>query len=343
MYVLLLSYLACIADRADNIGQCIFRGQANSAWPLVPSAWRKCKSSLEREPTLAEFREYHVQLLMQHPCTQCNSSQSPLSDLETLANIQHYCDRTWLLDFTCSIFVALWFATSQQEHQDGAVMILDTNNPRLRPSGYQELATDITSLIDSQFASATDTVCHWHPDILNNRIYWQECDFLFGHPRVVENLNYQTVTIKREDKKTLQTEMKRYLVVAERQLAGGLFQDSRDGLGATIHPPADLAFQEENETLNANDGALMIYNRAINLGFRSFMLYFARAGHRLLYDQNGAHWSRVNADRDLDRAEQYHDRGDKRSAREKLRLAQGFANRPGTDIVNGIHVPVWPK
>ena len=343
-YYLLLSYIDRIADQSDDIGQCIFRGQANSMWPLSSSAWRKCSSSLGREPTLEEFSKYHFQLLQKHPCPKCDCSQSPLSDLEMLANMQHYCDKTWLLDFTCNLFVAIWFATSQEEGQDGVVMVLETsNNTMLRQPSEQELERAIARLFEAEFASETGTVCHWHPDVLSNRIYLQECDFLFGHPGKIENLNYKAVSIRQEDKQQLQEELRRFLVLSDRVLAGGLFRDPKDGLQATIHPPTDLEFQAENEILNANEGALMIYNYAIERGFRSFKLYYDRAGHRRLAIEQGPLWIGANVQWDLDRARECDDRVDKRSGSENLGLAQGFANRPTCQKINGLWLPVWPQ
>lgn len=110
-----LSHLSKVI-RALGTGGWIFRGHASSDWPLTSSLEREFldaqrPNTLNRQPTDAEFGKsdecYAIELFKR-------LSQGKIVPqthaVEWLAAMQHYGTHTRLVDFTRSIYVALYFA-----------------------------------------------------------------------------------------------------------------------------------------------------------------------------------------------------------------------------------------
>ena len=123
-----------IHELADALSLFIFRGQASSDWPLSSSLERastgpfRLRSSRLTENTehwmLDEFKKrYHLH---------GSSPVRPSSHFEWLAVMQHHGCPTRLLDFTHSIYVALYFAVEQVSFNGKAsIWCINTKNVRL--------------------------------------------------------------------------------------------------------------------------------------------------------------------------------------------------------------------
>lgn len=123
-----------------------FRGQANAEWGL--------SSSLERLYTSYHFNDtayfhsidiYEYQMLEEfkwkYPLYETNFIPSPDDNIEWLTLMQHYGACTRLLDFTESLFVALFMATQGPFSKTDAV-IWAINKNRLNSSKYEQYRKD---------------------------------------------------------------------------------------------------------------------------------------------------------------------------------------------------------
>ncbi|SGZ16506.1 FRG domain-containing protein [Moritella viscosa] len=94
-----------------------FRGQANEAWPLIPSAGRDDyylpdNRDLGRLKDWANYAVAHERL--------------PENKIELLALAQHHGLATRLLDWTKNPLVACYFCVTSDLSSDGAIYILET-------------------------------------------------------------------------------------------------------------------------------------------------------------------------------------------------------------------------
>ena len=90
-----------------------FRGQADSAWPLIPKAGRH-PFRLPEWRHIGRFRAWSKAAV-------AYDSSLPPNDWERLAIAQHFGLATCLLDWTHNPLVALYFCCSELVAQDGAV------------------------------------------------------------------------------------------------------------------------------------------------------------------------------------------------------------------------------
>jgi hypothetical protein len=88
----------------------IFRGQADSSWPLIPKAGRP---EFRNGNDLGRFNAWR----------RCAFAHGPLpeNDWECLAIAQHYGLATRLLDWSCNPLVAAFFAVNERHECDGVI------------------------------------------------------------------------------------------------------------------------------------------------------------------------------------------------------------------------------
>ena len=96
----------------------LFRGLANADWEVESSAYRRIRNSeamsSESVPAIT-FQNYIHRLLDEASLQGFRERQGRrLSDLELLAELQHFGAATCLIDFSTSALIALWFACREQ-------------------------------------------------------------------------------------------------------------------------------------------------------------------------------------------------------------------------------------
>lgn len=104
----------------------LFRGQADSNWPLVPSLIRMAKrSGLKPEHVSAlEDQLLHEFMKQAHLHLPPETIPAKADLLSWWTLMQHHHAPTRLLDWTYSPFVALYFACVQLDQQEGAVWMV---------------------------------------------------------------------------------------------------------------------------------------------------------------------------------------------------------------------------
>lgn len=112
----------CIRD-VQNYETLLFRGQSNKDYDIIPSVGRNRQTScsisiLEEERNLVEMAKHKFPGLF----------RNDMEPIELLALLQHYGIPTRLLDVTENALVALYFACSGNESDDGEVIVFKNDN-----------------------------------------------------------------------------------------------------------------------------------------------------------------------------------------------------------------------
>ena len=183
----------------------LYRGLADSAWEVESSAYRRIRGAedLPQVPPVT-FQNYIEWLLENSGLRGFRQRQDrELSDLELLADLQHYGAATCLIDFTTNALIALWFACEKEPDKVGKVVAMATDDAeRFSVVNYERLKTPIEEFLYK------NTLWIWEPSGLNNRIVAQQSVFVFGEGRI-EKGEYNEIEIdaasKSEIMETLET------------------------------------------------------------------------------------------------------------------------------------------
>lgn len=148
-------------------GHCVYRGQSNSEWPLLPKAGRPpfCVGLVDplhpsvKAHDLWKFEEWMDKAIAFSNCL-------PGSFLEGLALAQHYGLATRLMDWSANPLVALYFACEAEPTEDGAVFGYANRRPRIS---------------NSEDADSITEVSIYHPRPIDRRIVAQSGMFSY-HP-----------------------------------------------------------------------------------------------------------------------------------------------------------------
>ena len=185
-------------------GEYLFRGVKKSFHPIEASAYRRIgenKQTSELSPEINQddtkkspeaLLENNRELiekarLLGHG----QRGEAKLSDLDLLAELQHYGAATCLIDFTYNSLVALWFACpkkpeSKKENEkpknnNGKVVVLRSDGPEsLKRVDYEMSQKDIDFFFKPD-KTGRFPLYQWQPKHQNNRIIAQQSVFVFGH------------------------------------------------------------------------------------------------------------------------------------------------------------------
>ena len=98
------------------------------------------------------------------------------TDLEILAQLQHYGAATCFIDFTQNPLVALWFACQKlDKYKNGKVFAVNTSNT----GSYRVVKPDDASKKIEELMGE-ENLWRWQPKKQNNRIIAQQSVFIFG-------------------------------------------------------------------------------------------------------------------------------------------------------------------
>ena len=196
-------------DWVDRLGprKCLFRGLPNQEHSIEASAWRRLKNEQDSNniDKLLEINEGLIRDARLRGYGEKDGQKR--SDLEILAELQHFRAATFLIDFTYSPQVALWFACREsfkdsqnsEELSDGKVCMVYVDPDRIREIP-PELPQDISLFFEAN-ADGTYPLYRWEPGELNSRIPPQHSVFLFGATRTIEPDD--EYIIRADDKRTI--------------------------------------------------------------------------------------------------------------------------------------------
>ena len=181
-------------DWVDRLGprKCLFRGLPNQEHSIEASAWRRLKNEQDSN-NIDKLLEINNGLIRDARLRGYGEKdEQKRSDLEILAELQHFRAATFLIDFTYSPQVALWFACREsfkdsqnsKELSDGKVCMVYVDLDRILEVP-PELSQDISLFFEAN-ADGTYPLYWWEPGELNSRILQQHSVFLFGTTRTIE-------------------------------------------------------------------------------------------------------------------------------------------------------------
>lgn len=154
----------------------MYRGQANSNWPLIPSIGR-LKDNLEHD----DFNFHSWEQLEAHLLNDFKRSSTPFMDfvptskLEWLVHAQHHGMPTRLLDWTSNPLKALFFAIENPSFDDTDSIVYE-----LAPAGWHN---------DTDGLDELNILIPFYPRHLNSRIMAQEgCFTAFPYPNKFTNM-----------------------------------------------------------------------------------------------------------------------------------------------------------
>ena len=171
-------------------GLYLFRGVSNAEYKIQASAYRRLIDERDQTPAnLLEINKRMIDDARLQGHDQKNGDR--LSDLELLAELQHYGAATCLIDFTYSAQVALWMACGQDSKDsaagkvfNGKVFAVDISDPnRFQKVTSQLLKKDIDCFFNSDKRKGY-SLYQWEPKQQNNRIIAQQSVFLFGGAQI---------------------------------------------------------------------------------------------------------------------------------------------------------------
>lgn len=156
----------------------IFRGQANSTWPLETSLERAFrKFNLTDRDAWSEAEQHIIEMGNRVLCQKSDISSLIKDKLDLLAFIQHYGGVTRLLDFTDSFPVALFFACEAAGNSKDDISVWCLRRDELRLNNINLRNRDKRREFASQIIEdrlEIDSVIAFAPSVLNERLYAQQ-------------------------------------------------------------------------------------------------------------------------------------------------------------------------
>ncbi len=173
-------------------GRYLFRGVSNKNYEIEASASRRLPDKKDQTPAnLLEINRRIIDDARLQGHDEKNGQR--FSDLELLAELQHYGAATCLIDFTYSAQVALWMAcqraskgTAKSKVVDGKVFAVNISNPeRFQKVTAQSVEKDIDCFFEFESDKREGySLYQWQPKQQNNRIIAQQSVFLFGGAKI---------------------------------------------------------------------------------------------------------------------------------------------------------------
>ncbi len=166
-------------------GQYLFRGVSTERYKIKASAYRRLSEIDENNPI--KLLNINKDLIMKARALghdQKNGQQ--LSDLEILAELQHFGAATCLIDFSRSALVALWFACQQgsKGEANGKVYAVRHDDMvRLKTVNPDLITKEIDYFIKPD-ENGRYPLYQWQPKLQNNRIIAQQSVFVFSGAQI---------------------------------------------------------------------------------------------------------------------------------------------------------------
>lgn len=153
-----VEFLGCIEG---HVGEAMFRGQSDIAWPLLPSIARFA-SAIDGYDCISDIED-HLLEKFRHFAIPFNDFRK-IPVIEQLVHAQHYGLPTRLMDWSTNPLKALFFAVEQanMDAVDGVVYIT-------RPVSWMEGTAHVKSL---------DNFLAFYPELLHERIAAQDACLL---------------------------------------------------------------------------------------------------------------------------------------------------------------------
>lgn len=312
---IIAEYLIELSKRtsASASGTYAYRGQENADWGVESGAYRRLENMSESFAD-EHFINYHEKMIIEPARMNGYGFKNgrEVSDLELLAELQHYGAATCLIDFTRDFLVALWFACraykgEEKTEQDGKVFVLNTNDAQIFSSlEKDDMGNKIEAILNFQTRKkekeSEEATLHvqgpsywyWSPHGMNQRILRQNSLFVFGKSKIADDHIIGKIQIQKQDKEKVLEELKILGITREslfKDMPGFASSHGHNVPATPRHNPAVHYYSAGNEALQGNkpEKAKHLYSEAIRLNSEYAMAYFGRATAKVqLGDWDGA-------------------------------------------------------
>ena len=249
-----------------NDGQYLFRGVSNEKYKIEASASRRFGENGSNPTKLLKINKEMIDdaRLQGHDLKDGHR----LSDLELIAELQHYGAATCLIDFTYSAQIALWMACRQRSKWDvnGKIFAVRSDDP----VRFKKVTSDsVQEKLDYFFKMDEPRVYplyQWQPKQQNNRIISQQSVFLFGGTQIEPDAE---CTILKNSKESILTSLEKSGGISEARMFPDFdgFARLRAHDRSYVEPNACTYLQRgiEAEQENRRDDAIAYYNEVIAL------------------------------------------------------------------------------
>ena len=177
----------------------LFRGVPNIKHDIEASAYRRLKN--EEDQNFDKFLEINRELIKNARLRGHDQQNGrELSDLELLAELQHFRAATCLVDFTYNALIALWFACQPSSNGmvNGKVVAVRNNPARFKEITPKLLKKEIDYFFEDSEGERFQ-MYQWQPRFQNYRIIAQQSIFLFGHYKFDEDAKCIIVADSKQD------------------------------------------------------------------------------------------------------------------------------------------------
>ena len=169
-----------------NDGEYLFRGVSKDCYKIEASACRRLPEGERDNPArLLKVNQELIEKAKGRGHDRKNGQK--LSDLELLAELQHFGAATCLIDFSRNALVALWFAcqqSSNENQKNGKVFVVRGDDP----ARFKTVTPDLTEKDIDYFFKQDEhgryPLYQWEPKFQNNRIIAQHSVFVFGDAQI---------------------------------------------------------------------------------------------------------------------------------------------------------------
>ena len=274
---------------------CLFRGVPNKDHSIEASAWRRLTNEQDSNniDKLLEINEGLIRDVRDRGDD--IKDERKLFDLEILAELQHFRASTFLIDFTYSAQVALWFACQQKfkdphnskELLDGKVSAIFVNPDRIVKVTPELLKQDISVFFEAD-ADGSYPLYLWEPGELNSRISPQHSVFLFGAYRTIEPDS--GCIIEAVTKRTILDSIEGFSQTTETTLfpdfAGFIQQRTQDRPYIPEDYERTRAAGFRSYRWGGYEAAIAYFDEVIRLDTTDADVYYWRGNSKLHLDQN---------------------------------------------------------
>ena len=267
------------ASQFDD-GTYVFRGVPNDKYDIQASAYRRVPENEQNSedkgfPTFVEINTALIREARLRGYDQKDGRH--LSDLEILADLQHFQAATCLIDFTHSAQVALWFACAQDsktpDSTNAKVFAVRKDADRFIEIEPDSLKEPIPYFLDGK----EPQLYHWQPRQQNNRILAQQSIFFFGDYEFEEDA---ACVIEKCKKEEIRTELERISGIIEIRLFPDFegFASLRDDSASYTPLSADEHVKRAEQSFRRHkfEEAITDYDKAIYREPTNASFYYSR-------------------------------------------------------------------
>ena len=244
-------------------GKYLFRGVSTESYKIEASAYRRLLTDRNNPSKLLKINKELIEKARSLGHDQKDGQQ--LSDLELLAELQHFGAATCLIDFTRSALVALWFACQWEEANGKVFAVRHDDAVRFKTVNPELVKEDIEHFFNPD-ENGRYPLYQWQPKLQNNRIIAQQSIFVFSGAQIDADAE---CVIPEDSKRDIRTYLEKILGITE----ANIYPDF-DGFARLhahdklyIEPDAQAYLQRGLEVhQNGNlDDAIEYYDEVIRL------------------------------------------------------------------------------